>query len=292
MMKNALKTTAADLLCAIGAGLIVAVAYYFFQNSNGFAPGGVGGLATITYHLFDSRVSWALLMILFNVPIFALVSIFVQRKLGAILIVYMMTQSLAVEFFERIGLTPYSLAAAGEDFELVFACVATGIISGVGFSLMLKRFGASGGTYAISALLKKQRPELNIAYVSFVLDAAVVAVAFFVYGMRIAPVICTLINLFVANIMVDYVLAGLRNGYKFEIVTDEPDVLSAEIMETLGHGVTEMRVLGMYSHTERYMLMCVIRKKQVGNMMKIIRRHPGSFANCVKVTEVFGKFKQ
>jgi len=51
-------------------------------------------------------------------------------------------------------------------------------------------------------------------------------------------------------------------------------------------------VLGMYSHTERYMLMCVIRKKQVGNMMKIIRRHPGSFANCVKVTEVFGKFKQ
>jgi hypothetical protein len=28
--------------------MIVGTAYYFFQNSNGFAPGGVGDLATIT----------------------------------------------------------------------------------------------------------------------------------------------------------------------------------------------------------------------------------------------------
>ena len=37
-----------DLLVATLAGAIVSVAYYFFQNSNGFAPGGVGGLATIS----------------------------------------------------------------------------------------------------------------------------------------------------------------------------------------------------------------------------------------------------
>ena len=40
-----------DILCAIVAGIIVGTAYHFFQNSNGFAPGGVGGLATITHHL-------------------------------------------------------------------------------------------------------------------------------------------------------------------------------------------------------------------------------------------------
>ena len=35
---------------------------------------------------------------------------------------------------------------------------------------MLRRFGASGGTYAISALIKKAHPASNVAYVAFLLD--------------------------------------------------------------------------------------------------------------------------
>ena len=31
-----------DILTAVAAGVIVGTAYHFFQNSNGFAPGGVG----------------------------------------------------------------------------------------------------------------------------------------------------------------------------------------------------------------------------------------------------------
>lgn len=290
-MKEKIKQSVLDVGCAVLAGLIVSVAYYFFQNSNGFAPGGVGGLATITYHLLDYKVSWALLMIAFNIPIFLLVSIFVNKKLGLYLVLYMVVQSLGTELFRLLGWKPYCEANNGEDFEIVFACIATGVISGLGFSLMLKRFGASGGTYAISALIKRFKPATNIAYVSFLMDTSVVFIAFFVYGMKITPVICTLLNLFVANVMVDYVLSGVRSGYKFEIVTDKPEEISAVLMEELGHGVTEIRVLGMYSHTEKYMLVCIIRKKQVGKMMKIIQKYPGTFASFTKVNEVFGRFK-
>lgn len=290
-----IKQAAMDFICVITAGIIVGFAYYFFQNSNGFAPGGVGGLATITYHFVGNFIgeslSWAVLMLSFNIPIFVLVSIFVNRRLGFILMLYMATQSFSAVIFEILECKPYSLANNGADFEIVFACIATGLISGVGFSLMLRRFGASGGTYAISALIKQFKPATNIAYVSFILDASVVFIAFFVYGMKITPVICTLLNLFVANVVVDNVLSGGKNGYKFEIVTDKPDELSVELMEKLKHGVTEIRVLGMYSHTEKYMLVCIIRKKQIGEMMKIIKRYPGTFASFAKVNEVFGRFK-
>jgi uncharacterized membrane-anchored protein YitT (DUF2179 family) len=47
----------------------------------------------------------------------------------------------------------------------------------------------------------------------------------------------------------------------------------------------------MYSHTDKYMLVCIIRKKQIGEMMKIIKRFPGTFASFAKVNEVFGRFK-
>ena len=280
-----------DLFVAILAGFIVSFAYYFFQNSNGFAPGGVGGLATMTYYLTGYKIPWAFLMLLFNVPIFILVTIFVDKKLGIILIIYMLVQSLGTVLFEKLGALPYSIKNNPDDFEIVFACIATGVISGLGFSVMLRRFGASGGTYAISALIKKARPASNVAYVSFWLDSSVVAIAFFVYGMKITPVLCTLINLFIANIVVDYFLSGIKNGYKFEIVTDKPNDISQEIIDKLHHGVTKLQVEGMYSHTEKYMVVCIIRKKQIGEMLKILKKYKGTFASFSKVNEVFGRFR-
>ncbi|MBO4972728.1 MAG: YitT family protein [Clostridia bacterium] len=290
--KSDIKNLILDILCATAAGIIVGSAYYFFQNSNGFAPGGVGGLATITHHLLANRISWSILMVSFNLPIFILVSALIDKKLGVILSLYMVVQSFIPRLYEVLGAKPYCLANNHEDFNIVFACIATGVISGFGFSLMLKRFGASGGTYGISALIKKMKPEMNIAYVSFVMDTCVVFIAFFVYGMKITPVICTLLNLFIANIIVDHGLSGIKNGYKFEIVTNDPELLSKELINRLHHGVTSIQVHGMYSDTDKYMLVCIINKRQIGEMMKIIKGHPDTFASFEKVSEVFGNFKR
>jgi len=281
-----------DILYIIMAGAIVGTAYYFFQNSNGFAPGGVGGLATITHYLLNGRISWSVLMITFNLPIFILLSIFVDKRLGIMLSLYMLVQSCIPILYELIGAKPYCLLNNAEDFNVVFACIATGLISGFGFSMMLKRFGASGGTYGISALIKKAKPEMNIAFVSFAMDASVVFIAFFVYGMKITPVMCTLLNLFIANIIVDNGLSGIKSGYKFEIVTSRPNELAAELMTRLKHGVTEIRVHGMYSDTDKYMLICIINKRQIGEMMKMLKSHPDAFASFEKVNEVFGNFKR
>lgn len=292
MKKIEFKDLAIDVFCAIIAGVIVGTAYHFFQNSNGFAPGGVGGLATITHYLFSDKISWSILMIAFNLPIFILVSAIVNKKLGLMLSIYMLFQSFIPYFYNAIGARPYCLANNQADFNIVFACIATGVISGFGFLFMLKRFGASGGTYGISALIKKAKPETNIAYVSFIMDSSVVFIAFFVYGMKITPVICTLLNLFIANMIVDNGLSGIKNGYKFEIVTSHPNELSSELISRLRHGVTEIKVHGMYSDADKYMLICIINKRQIGEMMKILKSHPDIFASFEKVNEVFGNFKR
>ena len=51
--QHLIKTWICDVLFACIAGMIVGTAYYFFQNSHEFAPGGVGGLATSTHHLLS-----------------------------------------------------------------------------------------------------------------------------------------------------------------------------------------------------------------------------------------------
>ena len=291
-MKTKIKTFLLDITMAIIAGIVVGTAYHFFQNSNGFAPGGVGGLATITTHLLGGKVEWGILMVAFNIPIFVLVSAFVNKKLGLMLSIYLMVQSFLPKLYTAIGWMPYCLANNGEDFNVLFAAIATGVISGFGFSLMLRHFGASGGTYGISVLIKLRKPDLNIAYVSFIMDTLVVIIAFFVYDMKITPVMCTLLNLFIANIVVDHGLSGIKNGYKFELITAQPEELAEELMHKLRHGVTRIEAHGMYSGTDKTLLICIINKRQVGDMMKIIKAHPDVFACFEKVNEVFGNFKR
>ena len=290
--KADIKRIFIDILCVIFAGAVVGTAYHFFQNSNGFAPGGVGGLATMTYHFLGDKISWSVLMLLFNLPIFILVSVIIDKKLGLMLSLYMLVQSSMPKILSLLGASPYCLANNGENFNIIFACIATGVISGIGFSMMLRRFGASGGTYGISALLKHAKPEMNIAYVSFIMDSSVVAISFFVYGMKVTPVICTLLNLFIANILVDRGLSGIKNGYRFEIITSRPDEIADMLMTRLKRGVTEIKVHGMYSDTDKYLLVCIINKRQLGEMMRIIKSCPDTFASFSKVNEVFGNFKR
>ena len=292
--KYSAKEFFTDLFFAVAAGLVVGTAYYFFQNSNGFAPGGVGGLATITYHYIgnENMLIWSLLMVAFNLPIFILVSALINKKLGLFLSIYLLIQSFLPKLLDYLNVPSYCLDRFGDDYNVIFAAIATGVISGFGFSLMLRHFGASGGTYGISALIKRAKPDLNVAVVSFIMDASVVFIAFFVYDMKVTPVMCTLLNLFIANIVVDRGLGGIKDGYKFEIVTTHPEEIGEELMKKLKHGVTSMKVQGMYTDSEKYMLVCIINKRQIGEMMKIIKKYPDTFASFEKVNEVFGNFKR
>lgn len=59
-------------------------------------------------------------------------------------------------------------------------------------------------------------------------------------------------------------LQGLKSGYKFEIITEKAEELSAELMDRLGRGVTTLHAEGMYTHQDKTLLICIVRKRQVG----------------------------
>ena len=297
------KTIAMDIFVCFLSALLVSSSLYFFSNYNQFAPGGVTGCASILASLIartsdDVTLYMSILMFAFNLPIFTLVAIFCSRKTGVMLIVYLLFQSGLLMLFKYLhtafGLPYYAAFSTDPLFEegnnVVFAAIGVGVISGLGFSLMLRRFGASGGTYAISALIKRFKPEKNIAWLAFALDSSVVVLAFFVYGASINSVISTLSNIFISNLVVDYLLQGLRNGYKFEVITDRPDELADLMMTRLHRGVTLLHAEGMYTHTDKAILICIIRKRQIGEFLKLLKDHGATFSLSCKVNEVYGKF--
>jgi len=279
-MKKALY----DIFICIAAGVIVGFAFHVFANHNNFAPGGVNGLAAIIGYLCNLNMGY--FTALLNLPAFVLIFIFINKRTAVLLTLYVIVQSATLILLDTLGFPYYQT-----ESNLIFACIATGIISGYGYMLMIRRFGASAGTYAISSVVKHFRPEQNLIWLAFVMDVSVVAISFFVYGMKIEPVICTLVNLFIANYVVDYILRGFRAGYKVEIITDVPDELAAEIIREFRHSVTEIQVKGKYTDTDKYELICIIRPRQLAGMTKILKKYPGTFSYVSKVNEVFGRFK-
>lgn len=281
----------ADVSTSILAGFIVALGLHMFANSptTKFVPGGITGIARILNLITGDKISMGYFMLMLNVPIFVLEAIFVDKKLGLILTIYSLTQSFSLVMFENFHLWQYQV----EDWERIYAAIATGVLTGIGFSVQIRRHGASGGTYAISSLVKQWNPGANIAWLSFAMDAGVIFLAFFVFSdSTVSSVICTFINLFIADIVVDRCVRGAKDGYKFEIITDEPNEISARIITELKHGVTEITVNGVYSHKEKYMVMCIIRKRELTKMLKILKVYPKTFASFSSVNEVFGRFKK
>ena len=288
--QNGAKRWAVDLATSILAGVIVSLGLHVFANSPStkFVPGGITGIAKILNLVTGGGISMGYFMLMLNIPIFILEMIFVDKRLGVILTVYALSQSFSMVLFEKFGVPQYNV----EDWERVYAAIATGVVTGFGYSVQIMRHGASGGTYAISSLIKHWNPAANIAWLSFAMDASVIILVFFVFDFSVSSVICTFINLFIADVVVDRCIKGTKDGYKFEIITDEPEEISLRIMNELNHGVTEMTVNGMYSHSEKYMVVCIIRKRELSKMMKIIKSYPKSFASFSHVNEVFGKFKK
>ena len=304
--KEGFAKTAMDVAVCFIAALLVSGSLYYFSNYNKFAPGGVTGFASIIGSLIadaglgDVTMNMSILMFGFNLPIFFLVALYCNRKTGVMLIVYLLFQTGLLMLFKylqgSLDLPYYATFPTDPMYtdgnNVVFAAIGVGVISGFGFSLMLRRFGASGGTYAISALIKRFQPEKNIAWLAFAMDSSVVVLALFVYDASINSVISTLTNIFISDLVVDYMLQGLRSGYKFEVITDHAEEISQELMSRLHRGVTLLHAEGMYTHNDKALLICIVKKREVGEFLKLLRKYDATFSYSCKVNEVYGNFKQ
>lgn len=281
-----------SVLSVIISGIVRALAIYIFVTPNDFAPGGVNGIAV----LLQEGTGWnsGIFLIMLNVPLF-FVAFFLIGKYGAVIstLSMLLTSGLLIVFDYIPGME--YICYQPEDNHIL-AAIAGGVLLGVALAVTLKSCGTSGGTTVLASLVNKKFRNLSVSGMTAVFDAIVVLASFFVYnqGMgfteKLEPVLLALISLFVTSKVCDVILQGFKAAYRFEIITNHPEEISAEIMQKLHHGVTEVNATGMYSHEGRAMLVCIIRKRQIGEVQRILRKFPDTFASFSPASEVYGKF--
>ena len=290
------KRYARAVLAAVAAvlfsGIVRALAIYMFTTPNEFAPGGINGIAVLLEEL--TRVNSGYFLIALNVPLFFVAFFLLGKKEAVISTLSMLLTSGLLIVFEYIPGMDYLQYAP--KYNAIIAAVAGGVLLGLALAIMLRSCGTSGGTTVLASLVNKKFRNLSISAMTSAFDACVVLASFFVYHrgeaftVKLDPVLLAIISLVVTSKFCDFVLQGFKVAYRFEIVTDHAEEIAAEIMTRLHHGVTEINATGMYSHANKSMLVCIIRKRQIGEVQRIIRKYPDTFASFSPVSEVYGKF--
>ena len=272
----------------IGIGLVGAVNYELFVFPNQFAPSGVNGICTIIQHVFG--ISVGSLSLLINVPLALLCYFKVSKPIALRSMMYVITFSVGLIILDHVDLSLFHYTTENGTSKILGPLVA-GIIQGYNYSILAKASAYSGGTDFISALIHVKHPEKSVYGITFAMNVFIALVSYFVYGYQMEPVILCIIYSFTSSTLVDRLVKSGREAVCFEIITDYPGELSAEIIEKVRHTTTLIPAKGMYSGRETSMLICVVNKTQATTVSRIIRKYPNTFAVMDPVSEVMGNFK-
>lgn len=285
------NTRAFSYLAICVFAIAYSMVYEIFVFPNHFAPAGVGGITTMIQYLFHINVGYMTLLI--NLPMLVVAWFVLNRSYALHTLTFVMVSSVTLLVSERLGIaeSPIIFTAVDTGGRLL-AAIAGGLFNGFLFSMSVRVGGSTGGTDVIGEFIHKARPEYNTVWIIFIVNVAVAVASFFVYDMQYEPVILCVTYTFVSSRTSDAIFKGNREAAKFEVITTHPDQLAQELIETMRHGCTVLRAEGMYTHTSRAMLICVINRRQVVEFERIIRKYDGTFAYISTVNGIVGRFKK
>ena len=280
---------AKDVVVIVFAAALLAFGYHMFIFPHEFAPAGVPGIATMIQYLMGFKVAY--LTVLVNVPLLIASYFIVGKEFAVHSAIYTVAFSLVLLVLDDTDISKIAYYTTNGT-STVLAPIAGGVVSGFSYTLVMKRNGCTGGTDLVGALVHHYKPEMNMLWIIFAINALVAAASYFVYDFRIEPVILCLMYCFISSKVCDLTLKGFKEAVKFEVVTDDPDALASAIMTETHHGVTEIAAVGGFTHSNKTLLICVVNKHQIVQFQRIIQQFPGSFAYLSTVKETMGNFRK
>lgn len=273
-----------------------ALCYTLFIVPNDFAPAGINGIATMVQYKFNFSIGYMSLLV--NIPL-CLFSYFTTDKEFAVkTLIFSCVYSLAYLVFQRI--VPDNVKYDAEGVNTIFPVLIAGMSGGLVYSGCFRLNASTGGTDIVSKYISKRRPQLNFFWVTFTLNAVVAVISYFVYARvdpatgelvySYEPVCLCLLYCFMSSFIGNVLIKGGKSAYKFFIITSHAEEIDYEIVHTLKHSATKIVGTGIYSNTEKDVIICVVNKHQIVEFQNILKRFDDTFAFVETVNETIGNF--
>lgn len=277
--KNIWKRVWKVFLIVLGSALY-GFCFQAFLFPNNIVSGGVTGIAMI----INAFTHWpiGMMVIVMNVPLFLIA----WRHFGLdFLLGSLLGMALSSAFVDLFAVTGLVLTR-----EPMLASIIGGVIKG--FSLgMIYYYGATtGGIDIVAKLLRQRFSQLNFGTIVLILDAAIILGYALIIG-NYDSAMYSVIAMFVVTKVIDLVLYGMDNSCTCHIISERSEELTKEL--TSGHmhrGVTILQGEGAYSHKQKHVILCVIKRNQIPELRRTIRDlDPNAFVIVTDAKNVFGR---
>ena len=266
-------------LIAIGA-LLQAFALRLFLVPAQLVSGGVSGLAQI----INFYTGWPIGVMIFlgNLPLFLLGwrylggPRFALRTAFAV-ITYAIFTDVLVLFLPSQGITA----------DLLLNTLFGGVISGVGYGMVYRGRGTSGGSDILARILNNWR-GISISQSYLLVDWLVILAAGLTFSWEKA--LYALVSLYISGVAAEGAIGGSNVIRTALIVTVDPQIVSRRIMEEMQRGVTLLSARGGYTGAERTVLYCVISRSEVMRLKSLVREvDPMAFMVIGQAQEALGE---
>ncbi|QBP41749.1 YitT family protein [Paenisporosarcina antarctica] len=259
----------------IGAA-IIAVGFNVFLLPNEVASGGVSGISTILYGLFDWKPGFV--QYAFNIPLFIAGVIFLGKQFGARSLAGTLTLPLFV-----------LLTASWEPATLnpLLGALFGGISVGVGLGIVFRGRASTGGTDLAAQIIAKYT-GFTLGRSVMLIDGLIVLSAAVVFD--IEKGLYALIGLFVTTKTIDIIQLGFSQSKMVYIITNKQEEIRDAIYNEVNRGVTRLSAFGGYTEQERPILLVVVYQTEFTKLKQVVKKvDPAAFVIVTDAYEVVGE---
>jgi uncharacterized membrane-anchored protein YitT (DUF2179 family) len=267
------------LLITLGT-FLQASAIRLFLVPGHLVSGGISGLAQLINYY--TKFPIGVMIFLGNIPLLVLGWHHLGGRRFAIRTAYAV---LAVSFFTDILVLFFP--QKGLSADIVLNTLYGGVISGIGYGLVYRGQGTSGGTDILVKIITTWR-SIPISQSYLMTDSLIMLLGGLTYSWTNA--LYAIIMLFISGITAEVTTEGPNVVRTAIIITMKPDQVTHSILTGLERGVTSLDATGGYTGKKRAMLYCVINRSETSVLKSLVREaDPGAFIVIGQAHEVLGE---
>ena len=258
--------------------LIASCSINLFLVPSHLLTGGATGIAIIFYYLAGLPIG--LQTFLYNIPLLAAAWKLMGREYTIDIIIGTAIFSFCLDA------TRFLNAYAPLD-DVMLAAIFGGVFNGIGYGIVFRMDGSTGGFDIIGAIVKKYY-SLHMGGVIFAFNCLIMVIAGFLFG--VAPAMHTIIMMFINATVTDKVIAGFNSRKAVLIVSDKAEQIAENIILELGRGVTFLHGQGAFTHRERDVVFVAVTLTQVSKIKFLANEvDSNAFMIIMSASEVMGK---
>lgn len=164
-----------------------------------------------------------------------------------------------------------------------------GLMEAVGLSLILLRGGSTGGTDILALIVNKFWP-ITLGRFYVMADLIIITLLIFVPGHCFTDVVYGYITMGVCAYVLDLIMLGKESAVQVLIFSNHYEAIGNYVTKEMERGVTALKAIGWYTQEDRKVLMVMIRKTEMGQLVKAVKEvDPKAFVTVVPANNVYGE---